>query len=151
MGYCVTIDIQNLIIPKENIQNCLNAINNLYKPEMIKLFAWGGSPKEKCYSFTYNPENGKWDDIKEAFDSWRYETEFDENENLVIIMFEGEKWGDDEVLYNTIAPFVQNGAIITIYGEDHEQWSYQFENQEIYHCSHKIVLEKKRKLPKFET
>jgi hypothetical protein len=41
--------------------------------------------------------------------------------------FSGEKWGDDEILYTAISPFVEDGAAIEIHGEDGRQWRYLFE------------------------
>jgi len=56
---------------------------------------------------------------------------YDDAGNFVIEYFDGEKWGDDEILFDTIAPFIdggEHGGLITVHGEENEKWRYVFEN-----------------------
>jgi len=52
-----------------------------------------------------------------------------QHRDVVVHYFEGEKWGDDEQLWEVLAPFVSEGAIITFYGEDRDCWRYVFDGE----------------------
>ncbi|MDP8218651.1 MAG: hypothetical protein P9M03_07995 [Candidatus Theseobacter exili] len=108
MGYCVDIDVE-VLIPKEKIDGCLQAINELQE-------------------FT-----DKFNTLMEALDNWDYGTSVEDDGNVKITYFQGEKWGDDEVLYKAIAPFVKNGSLIEVVGEDGCHWRYIFFNGKAKH------------------
>lgn len=74
-------------------------------------------------------------DVKNIFYCWRWHVGLDDKGNISHIHFEGEKLGDDEVLFKAIAPFVQDGSFIEMRGEDNAMWRWKFSNgklKEIY-------------------
>ncbi len=91
MGYCVRMKL-DVVIPKNKVEDCLKAINKLQTEEYAN--------------------------IKDAFEAWRYITSTDSRENVTITFFDGEKWGNDEFLFEAIAPFVWEDSTIHCYGED---------------------------------
>ena len=56
-------------------------------------------------------------DVKELFRKWGWSIEL-KDKNIVSIFFEGDKMGDDEVLMQAIAPYVEAGSYIEMRGED---------------------------------
>jgi len=122
MSYCVTILINNVVIPKEKIADCLKAINELHTPENLrKNKASGGDGKDLRYAWVDNPRelgfsNG-FPTLTEAINAWNYEVFHNEDGSIALECYDGKKWGDDEVLYKTIAPFVRDGGEIEVIGE----------------------------------
>lgn len=113
MGYCIEVELkQPIVIAHYNMDQCLEAINKLHETG-------------RKYRWVSNPDNGKFNSLEEALDAWRYFCQ-KEPEGVVITEFTGEKYGDCEVLYRAIAPFVSRGLIVMT-GEDGEQWKYVFD------------------------
>jgi len=128
MGYYVQIEIDNVVIPADKVEYCLKAINKLQE-------------KDRSWSWV---EKGERENLQEAFSAWRYSSNFDLEGNLTLEYFEGEKLGDDEILFNTIAPFIRDNdpkPMISCVGEEHERWRYIFDNGTITEQTAKIVWE----------
>ena len=70
--------------------------------------------------------------IATLFDAYRWELDFDEENNISAIDFNGEKyWDDDNTLLKTIAPYVTDGSFIEMRGEDSEVWRWVYKNKAI--------------------
>jgi len=152
MGYCIDVEIHDLVIPADKVDDCLAAINGMFTDEKLLSNAGGGAGgpnitaatpvKEKLwYSWVQNPDDDGFDDIQDAFDAWRYDAIVKDDDTVVIQYFTGEKLGDDEQLFNVIAPFVKSGAEIYMHGEDGENWRYVFANGEVKEEHGTIVYE----------
>jgi len=126
MGYYMEQTDSYFIIKKENFDACLEAIKGLYQ------------------KYVKNEVNGSWVDwhefekeditLEEAFEAWRWRlrfaTEYEwantEEDNVFDIVFEGEKRGDDDIFFNTISPFVEDGSYIQMSGECGAMWRWVF-------------------------
>jgi len=77
-------------------------------------------------------------EIEWAMSDWRYEVTIESISDieklaqpdrplpaLTIHFFQGSKWGDDEVFWECLAPFLSLGAVITCHGEDDAYWRYR--------------------------
>jgi hypothetical protein len=141
MGYCVEISLGNVRIPKDKVNDCLAAINAMHSDDNLQNNAGGGMSgrdseavpvNQRCwYAWVRNPGENGFNSLTEAFLAWRYHACTDDNGDVVVEFFEGSKWGDDEQLYTTIAPYVNNGGMITCHGEDGSNWRYIFENNQV--------------------
>ena len=136
MGYCVDINISGLnIVGAENIKGALAAINAMHDPKVLAKQAGGGSSTgERWYSWVRNPSDEGFKSLVDAMKAWRYDAGMDlEGETPVVTIecFDGEKWGDDEFMYEAIAPFVSEGCKIACLGEDGDQWRYTFNDGKV--------------------
>lgn len=135
MGYCMEQrDCAGFKIKAENVQKALKAIQALHGKESIKdasgrHFSWVG---EDFY---------KIDNLKDMLREWRWEGDFDEDGNIVYLSFCGEKLGDDEVLFEALAPFIESGAEIEMEGEDGSLWKWCFENGEMREKHGRVVYD----------
>jgi len=120
MGYYINQVDHNFIINNKDIDNVINAIHSLNKNEDENQLAYG-------YSWV-NMNFIKSNDIKEIFKCWRWHIDQDENGNIDSIYFEGQKLGDDDVLFRAIAPYVKDGSYIELHGEDNAIWRWAFKN-----------------------
>jgi hypothetical protein len=122
MGYYVDMDMHGVRIDRENIPRCLSLINKLHEPD----------PREggvRTYSWVDSPPKGGWTDIRIAMSAWRYDAELDDEGNLLVWGFSGEKLGDDEILWEQIAASINPGALIECRGEDGCIWAWKIDDQ----------------------
>jgi len=155
LGYYVEIDCKDLIIPRNKVSACLKAINALWKPNGQPAFPAGGGGTcfkggkridQKWYSWVDNPPPGGYPTLVKALEAWRYrairveksmldEVRSDYPEakvgDVIIASFKGEKWGDDHLLYKTLAPFLRGGGSIECCGQDGERWRYLFHDGKV--------------------
>ncbi len=71
------------------------------------------------------------ENLGEALTAWRWEPAFDEVGNVVNLRFRGQKAGDDEVLLEALAPFVEDGGFLVIEDESGAIRRWRFEDGEI--------------------
>jgi hypothetical protein len=77
------------------------------------------------------------DAVNEAMASPDYESGGD----IEYIEFIGEKLGQDFLLFQTIAPFVEDGSFIQMHGEDGCIWQWQFKNGTCKEKNGKLIFE----------
>ena len=145
MGYCVSMEIENLNIPLEKVKDALKAINALFEPKLMKGQASGGSysggkQTDWNYSWVDKPADGGFKNLEEAFDAWRYSAS-NQDGSCEIECFTGEKLGDDPILWAAVAPFVNPKAVITCRGEDGAQWRWIFKGGKFKEQMGKVVWE----------
>lgn len=143
MGYCVSMDLVGVVIPKKHVKECREAINAMHDPETLRANAGGGSSTgERWYSWVRNPPKGGFKSLVDAFVAWRYSAYVDEDTGDVVVeYFNGEKWGDDEQLYSVIAPFVKTCGEIRCRGEDGAHWRFVFDNGDVIEQSGTLTYE----------
>ena len=123
MGYCMTQRDSNFAIKAEDKEKALEAIKELAGKETIH----DGSGKHFSWVETERFVNAS--TLKEAMDEWRWEIGEDEEGNVLDIYFSGEKLGNDEILFNAIAPYVKEGSYIEMSGEDGSLWRWSFDGK----------------------
>lgn len=110
MGYCIYLKKENFSILPENYAAALKAIKNL--PE--NHYSWVDS------NFRVN------NDLPSMLEAWGWEAKLDPDGKIIGISFQGEKMGDEEILFQTIAPFVIDKSYIEMHGEDGDCWRWVF-------------------------
>jgi hypothetical protein len=142
----VMVLIENVVIDGRNAEACLDAINALYVPDVMRsraqAGAFGVAPSDEnvlsvmWYMYTSNPGRQGFGTLEEAFNAWRYAVDvgahnaalpMDNTETVRLAGFMGNVWGQDELLYETIAPYVDRGGVITVWrGDALDAWRYVF-------------------------
>jgi hypothetical protein len=141
MGYCIEM-------------NCSVSIKKSNKNKLKKLFIelennashrrGGRSNGEDHYSWVNNGFS-KLPAI-EAFEEWRY-TATEDGEYLTIEHFTGEKLGDDEILWKTLAPIIEDGSKIFCDGEDGAHWLWEFKNGQMKEKFGRVVYDTEEEKP----
>lgn len=114
MGYCVSMRESDFKIKKENTSKALEIIKGLVREG--EEFRWVSN------EVLLEAEN-----LKEALEEFGYDVIEDEKE-LEIFDFINEKEGDELTMFKAIAPVVEEGSYIEMYGEDGDTWRWVFEN-----------------------
>ncbi|MEZ4671408.1 MAG: hypothetical protein R3E39_26190, partial [Anaerolineae bacterium] len=132
MGYAGHYIFKNVVIPTENIQLSLDAINALYEPALMEKQALGGrhdfrtgTMVERWYAGVETPPNRKHKTLLEALDAWAFRSQTTNN-GIEIIEYLFPTLGQEDLLFDAIAPFVQQGAVIRGFGEGGAAWEIHF-------------------------
>lgn len=119
MGYCMDQDDTEFFIAKEDFDGVLKAIKRLRGRETCH------DSSGAHFSWVDN-DFASINNLAEMLAEWRWEPSFDDEGNINHIDFIGEKMGDDDVLFDAIAPYVKADSYITMRGEDGEVWRWVF-------------------------
>ncbi len=134
MGYGMTQVSARFHIKKENHTKALEAIKSM-------------AGKETCDISSHYPAHFSWvrsnfvssSCLEEALNCWRWDPDLDSDGNIIDLNFNGEKYGDDNSLFKTIAPFVEDGSEIEMRGEDGGYWKWMFDGNTCKEVQGKVV------------
>jgi hypothetical protein len=116
MEYCIEMTDSQFEIKEKHFKKLKEAFKEL----------------DKNYKLAWVKKGFASDTLKEVFSSLRYEVTYSkDNENnqcISGIEFIGEKDGDDDLIWDTIAPFVTSGSFLEFLGEDGDRWRVIFTN-----------------------
>ena len=79
--------------------------------------------------------------VMAATRNYAYEFEFDDDGNITEIDFTGDKLDDDLKMFQKIAPYVRDGSVIEMEGEDGAQWKWVFQDGKCKQKKAKLVWE----------
>lgn len=68
--------------------------------------------------------------VRDIFKEFDFEVDKDEKGNLDDIVFTGDRAGNEDELFEAIAPFVEAGSSVSFYGEDNSIWQYCFDGKQ---------------------
>lgn len=153
MGYYMSVEGQEFLIKRKNMAGALAAIKGLdpNSPDSPKAGGgrWDGERQEKVerwYSWVNTKEYQDAETLEDALMAWRWPPYMDKSTNpeeeIVNLEFDGEKIGNEEVLFDTIAPFVESGSWIEMLGEDGCRWRWLFHKGELHEIYPEIVWPK---------
>jgi hypothetical protein len=114
MGYEMEMENSKFMIKEENIKKAEKALKTQFQLKERHL-----------------------EDMLEELNGWS--CEFDEEGNLTNIEFEGVKLHDDEEMFRTIAPFVEDGSYIEMSGEGGDLWRWIFKDKKLINKKAKNV------------
>lgn len=143
MGYCMEQRDVNFFIAKKNHEKALAAIKALDKnvdEQGGGSISYGGNIKRN-YAWVTTEEYLNAKTLEEAIEAWRWEVILDKEGNIGGLSFYREKLGDDEILFNAIAPYVKKGSFIEMIGEDGTIWRWQFDGKKMKEITARIVFD----------
>ena len=120
MGYYIDQVDNNFTIKKENIQKAWDSLIELFKIEKKSIlyhYSWID---------TQSVLNAK--TFEDAMSEARWDMQLNkETGDIEAVYFNGEKYGgDEEIILNSIAPYVEHGSYIMMQGEEGERWKWKF-------------------------
>ena len=115
-------------IKEVNFGNALKAIHSLEGGETVRKEKLLNLRGPNHYSFVKTSRFMESKNFIDAMAAWRWIFEADENGDAVDPSFMGEKLGDEEILFEVIAPFVEKGSFIQVFCHDEEEiWRWVFD------------------------
>lgn len=121
MGYYMHMSGANFLVEEKNLPDMLDAIKSL------KAGAWVDESEVRDAS-----------NVLEAMRAWFWEVVLEDG-YLTGLVFNGEKYGDDDRLMQAIAPFVVHGPYIEMRGEDDDLWRWVFLNGKLHETRPTVV------------
>jgi len=148
MGYYIYQNCASFFINKEHFSTAVKILYDLIKKEVV--WNWV-SPVNKLEK---DPQKA----IKQLLTACRWDPSFDENGNIDNIQFIGKNLGQEEQLFQALAPYVKKDSYIELSGEEGEIWRYEFDGNKMeenfaeldFDCNKEIVekiLKQKKLLP----
>jgi len=138
MGYEITQRGAVFGMQKENFEPCLQAIKAL--ADRVQFLASGeNSMGDRWYSWVNTEKFVSAKTLEEALEEWGWEIQLAEDGDAYFLQFVNEKLGDDEVLLNAIAPYVEDGSYIEIAGEDADWWRWVFKGGKMFEITPEIT------------
>lgn len=126
MGYYVQQIDQQFFIAKNDCKKALTAIKKL--AQHADKMSGGSSNGERWFSWVTTSDFVNAKSLEEALSAWRWLAEQDKDGNIAYLYFEGDKLGDEETLFDAIAPYVKDGSYLEMSGEDGARWRWGFED-----------------------
>ena len=131
MGYCIELISNQFVIKKENFGKAFVALKKCFTEENMTISDSSG----KHFRFVSTKAALNSSTIDEALEVIRYIPMKDENGNISKLKFTGEKYGDEEIFFNALAPYIEPGSYLSFEGEDGDKWTWKFINgklEEVY-------------------
>lgn len=132
MGYCVEMKECKFFIKKENIEKAFNTLRDYAKTKIEK--------KERLswidlHSVAYS------ETLTEALESCDFDILYNDNGDVYDVDYISEKLGDHDVILNVIAPYIEDGSYLEMYGEDGDIWRWCIKDNKCYWKTPKIIWE----------
>lgn len=118
MGYHMMQRESKFFIAQDKLADAALAVRSLMS---------GAVARQKPFSWVDTTAVLRAASLVEQLRRWGWLAELDEFGNVNSIEFSGEKLGDDEQLFNAIAPYVLAGCYIQMQGEDGAIWRWVFD------------------------
>lgn len=134
MGRDIYVKEQKFCIKADNYPQVMEAIRSLEGKETILDY-------EPHFAFIVTKQVKAAKNIYDLFKAWRWEIEFDGNGNIGYVQFIGEKLGDEDIFFGTIAPYVESDSYIQVFDDDGETWRWCFEQGKMLIKQPKILLD----------
>jgi hypothetical protein len=130
MGYCMHQHEANFRIPADNKPAALAALHERCNSTegMTGAHYKAGQLVERYFAWVDMDELRAATTLEAACAAcgWSLGVAIDGTGDIVEIYFEWEKIGDEDILFATLAPFVDDGSYIHMIGEDGEHWRWIF-------------------------
>ena len=131
MGYCIELINNQFVMKKENFGKSLIALKKCFTEENMTISDASG----KHFSWVSTKAALNSSTIDEALETIRYIPIKDENGNIQKLKFTGEKYGDEEIFFNALAPYIEPGSYLSFEGEDGDKWTWKFINGKVEYVS----------------
>ena len=132
MGYCVEMKECKFFIKKENIEKAFNTLRDYAK---TKIENKEGLSWIDLHSVAYS------ETLTEALESCDFDILYNDNGDVYDVDYISEKLGDHDVILNVIAPYIEDGSYLQMYGEDGDIWRWCIKDNECYWKTPKIIWE----------
>ena len=124
MGYYVTTEDINIIVPKDLLEPAYKAVLAMNEDDNLK--RGGSHGAERKFWFSWMPEDlSTLTDLKAVMENLGFDTNYNEAGDLVLGHYDS-KTGQEDLFLDAIAPFVQEGSYAIWKGEDNHFYKWEF-------------------------
>lgn len=131
MGYCIKMTESKFTIKKENFETALKSLKAVFVPENMNTYDYINGKRYPHFSWVDTNKVLDSLNITEALTGIRYIPQFDQNGDICNVKFIGEKYGDEEIFFKALAPYVESGSYLCFKGEDGDTWKWSFNGESV--------------------
>lgn len=135
MGYCIKMTNSNFAIKKENFEKALKNLKDIFTPENMTCYDSIGGKRYFHFRWVNTETVLESEELGEALEEIRYTPEYNENGDICDVEFTGEKYGDEEIFFKALAPYIESGSYLCFEGEDGDIWKWVFEDGKVTYKS----------------
>jgi hypothetical protein len=127
MGYVLIQRESSFSIAADDCANALAAVKALHGREPIE------DSTGRHFSFVTTERFLLAETLADALAAWRWEAEESTADGSIVgLDFQGEKHGDEDLLFAALAPFVQSSSFIEMVGDDGTIFRWVFQAKAVY-------------------
>lgn len=127
MGVQLTVRYVDFFLAADRKADALAAVKGLLDhPELMGAADYVRGQRIPHFSWVDDRELREAESLREALLAWGWRTRTDEAGNVVSLRFEGEKLGDEDVLFGALAPFTREGSEIQAVADGEEMFRWHF-------------------------
>ncbi|MBS5935262.1 MAG: hypothetical protein KIC94_20620 [Clostridiales bacterium] len=119
------------IVKNENFQKALESLKSVFIPENMTCKDYIDGIEYPHFSWVRNETVLNSETLEEALQEIRYFPTFNEDGDIIDVKFYGEKYGDEEIFFNALAPYIETGSYLCFEGEDGAEWTWKFDNGKV--------------------
>ena len=131
MGYCIEMTDSNFVIRKENFAKALESLKRVFVPENMTCYDRIDGKRYPHFRWVNTKPVLESVTLSEAMKEIRYLPAPNIDGDICDVEFTGEKYGDEEIFFKALAPYVESGSYICFMGEDDSEWKLIFNNGEV--------------------
>lgn len=131
MGYCIEMTDSNFVIRKENFAKALESLKSVFVSENMTCYDSIGGKRFPHFKWVDTKSVIESNTLIEAMEEVRYIPVPNINGDICDVEFKGEKYGDEEIFFKTLSPYVESGSYICFIGEDDSEWKWVFNDGEV--------------------
>jgi hypothetical protein len=136
MGYSIMLLKSKFLVRNEHHNDALKSIKALSGKETT------GKEGELHFMWVRSNEFIEAATLEEALYAWRWSVVLNAAGHIIgIYEFRGEKYGDEDILFKAIAPFVDQGSFIMMAGEDGVIWRWLFHGSQVQKQFGRVVFD----------
>lgn len=135
MGYGIKMTESKFAIKKENFEKALKSLKAVFVPENMTCYDYhiGSGEKHPCFSWVKTKTVLDSTNIVEALENIRFAPQFDQNGDICSVEFIGQKYGDEDIFFKALAPYVETGSYLCFKGEDGDTLKWSFDDGSVTH------------------
>lgn len=130
-GNCIEMTESNFAIKKGNFEAALKSLKDVFVLENMSCYDYvsGKGKKYPHFSWVITENVLESTNLREALSEIRFTAVYDQDGNICNVEFTGEKYGDEEIFFNALAPYVEPGSYLRFKDKDGNTWKWLFENK----------------------
>jgi hypothetical protein len=131
MGYCIEMTDSSFSIKKENFAKALESLKSVFIPENMTCKDYINGEEHPHFSWVDTQTVLESTTLEEALEEIRYKPTYNSIGDICDVEFTGEKYGDEDVFFNSLAQYVESDSYLSFEGEDEATWKWFFNNGKV--------------------
>lgn len=131
MGYIIKMIESDFVVRKDNFERALESLKSVFIPENMTCKDYINGVEYPHFSWVNTKTVLESKTLEDAMMEIRYIPLYNADGDIYKLEFTGEKYGDEEVFFNALAPYVESDSYLSFVGEDGAIWKWIFNDGKV--------------------